>query len=183
MNTRRGKRRANATGRSQGEPRFVQLPYWVLESERARLLSGTAFKVLVYLLKRFNGSNNGRIAFGLRSGCFARNSATGEIEDRSLGLGKSAVGEALRELDAAGFIRCETPSSFGQKRLTREWRVTWLEAAGKLPTKDFVIAAVEPKNYFPVRQGGLCSGLQSGMAERIEPKLVKTSATVRQGGL
>jgi DNA-binding MarR family transcriptional regulator len=100
------KRRGHdAKGRTTGEPRFVQIPYWVLETAAARTLSGTAFKVLVYLLKRFNGVNNGKIGFGCYSGCFIREPGQRDLIDASIGFKHRTVSDALYELEHAGFIQ------------------------------------------------------------------------------
>lgn len=135
---RRGHGRGcDAAGRSEIPNRFVGMPYWVLESPAALRLSGNAFKVLVYLAKRFNGSNNGTLRFGVRTGCTARNRQTKQLEDVPIGLARSVQQRALKELLEAGFIREVTPSSFHQKRLVREWRITWLPTNGGLATNEF----------------------------------------------
>lgn len=118
----------------------MKIPYWVLETEAALSISPPAFKALVYLLKRFNGINNGRIAFGARSGCFLREPGNKVLVDRPFGLAPSTIGDALYELEKAGFIRCTRESSFDQKRLVREWRITWLNCGNELPTKEFATA-------------------------------------------
>jgi hypothetical protein len=130
-------RRANKTGRS-GDHRFVQLDYWILESPAFLALSPNAKVVLLFMLKRYNGSNNGKIGFGVRSGCFVPLRGTGELVDRPFGVSRSNVHRALKELLDAGFIRCAQPSTFDQKRHTREWRLTWLPCNGQPATKDFV---------------------------------------------
>ena len=88
-------KRHNAKGRTEGAPRFLQIPYWVLESPAAIALSPSAFKVLVYLLKRHNGVNNGKIGFGARSGCFVNEPGGRGLRDTPIGLGTSATGDAL----------------------------------------------------------------------------------------
>jgi hypothetical protein len=168
---KRAGRKVNKAGRSEGEARFVQIPYWVLETAAARSLSGTAFKVLIYVVKRFNGVNNGAIGFGSRSGCFVRKPGTGDLEDVPIGIGKSALAAALVELEAAGFLRCTKASTFDQKRTTKEWRVTWLAAHGKPATKDFATVPARVKKQKPVRQAGLCSELQSGQPDNVVVKL------------
>jgi hypothetical protein len=131
--------------RRAGSPsRFIQIPYWVLETESARNLTGTATKVLVYLLKRFDGTNNGKICFGVRSGCFCRTSGSRYLTDFPIGLSKSRIAVALKELELSGFIRCTKPASFDQKRLVREWRLTWLPCNEQPATADFC-APTQPK--------------------------------------
>ena len=130
-------RRTNKTGRSSGA-RFIQLEYWILECPAFLALSANAKIVLLFMLKRYDGNNNGKIGFGVRSGCFVPKQGTGELVDRPIGISRSNKHRALNELNAAGFIRCTQPATFDQKRLTREWRLTWLPCNGQLPTKDFV---------------------------------------------
>lgn len=146
-----GKRRSDKKGRSAGDPRFVQMPYWVMESEAFRRLSPRAITVLFFMVKRHNGINNGRIAFGIRSGCFIKKPGTNDLIDAAIGIGRTGIGEALAELQAAGFIACETESVFVRttafregERHTREWRLTWLPVGDVLPTKEFVT----PKSDF-----------------------------------
>lgn len=118
----------------------MQLDYYILQSPAARSLSGNAFKVLLYLMMRFNGVNNGSISFGSRSGCFTKG-PTGGYAEVDIGLSKSSITRALDELQEHGFLRCSQPSSFGQKRLTRNWRLTFLRdpngVDSMLPTKEF----------------------------------------------
>jgi len=158
---------------------FVQLPFWVLETPATRALSATAFKLLVYILKRYNGSNNGRIAFGARSGCFVRKQGTSEQEDCDIGIQHSAVAKALAELQDAGLIHCQKLSSFDQKRCVREWRLTWLPMDREPATKEFAgeigLNFATRKKQKPVRRSGLLRKLQSDQAD--EP----TSAN-RQNG-
>jgi hypothetical protein len=170
-----GKRRHDRTGRSTGEPRFVQIPYWVLETEAARRLSGTATKVLLYLIKRHNGMNNGQISFGERSGCFVRDTETRKPVDVCIGIKPRTVCDALYELEQAGFIFCTKESSFGQKRMTKDWRLTWLPCGNDLPTKEFATATgnfrrpKKPKKQKPERPRALDSKLQSARAPRAPP--------------
>jgi len=131
---RRGRRRANKTGRNEASP-YVQLPWYLLESEAFLNLSPAATKTLLYVVKRFHGANNGRIAFGARGGCYVKRHDG--ICELSFGLSKSRVALALKELESAGFICCTKPSSFGQKQLVKEWRLTWIPTASESATKDF----------------------------------------------
>jgi hypothetical protein len=164
------RRRANKTGRSESEPRFVQIPFWVLESEAARTISPTATKVLLFIVKRHNGTNNGTIGFGARSGCFLRPPGAKELEDAPIGLAPRTVSDALFELERAGFIRCTRQSTFDQKRTTREWRLTWLPCGSEPPTKEFATAKGDFKRkkltrkQKPERLRALSPQLQSGYA-------------------
>lgn len=146
---RRTGRRHDAKGRSEGDARFVQLPYWLLEAPATLALSGAAFKTLIYIAKRYNGSNNGKIGFGVRSGSLKR--ITGkEWKNTPFAVSRGRVNtgkikRALDELQAAGFIVCTQEGRFDQKRLVREWRLTWL-ASGTAnqhpPTMDYAVRNV-----------------------------------------
>src|SRR6185312_11483343 len=125
------------TGRSEVVPRFVQLEHWLLDHPAALDLSGDAFKVMVYMARRFNGYNNGKVGFGVRSGCVIKINGTASITKpifpivrrKPGGRGQpphSRMKRALDELEAAGFIVCTQPATFNQKRLSREWRLAWL---------------------------------------------------------
>jgi hypothetical protein len=154
-------RKTKKNGRSEGDPRFIQVPYWVLETPATRALSGTAFKLLVYIVKRFNGVNNGIIGFGVRSGCYVRKPGTGELIDLPIGIQPRTTANGLRELQEAGLIACTKASSFGQKKLQREWRVTWLGTPdGKMATKEFATIQPGTKKQKPVHQGALSPKLQ-----------------------
>jgi len=119
--------------------RFTNIPNYVLDSVAVRTLSPAAFKVLVYLVKRCYGAkDNGRIVFGARFGCRVRNPVVQHYEELSIGLSKSTIAKALAELELHGLIRCTKPSTFGQKRMAREWRLTWVKANDELPTQEFL---------------------------------------------
>ena len=156
MATRSG-RKVSRNGRSEGRPRFIQIEYWIMETPAFLALSSRATRALFFMLKRFNGTNNGKIAFGVRSGCFVRLPGLPQLDDRPV-LSKSEMCRALAELQAAGFIRCTQEATFDQKRLTREWRFTWLPCNGQAPTKEFVGAhKAQASEASPV--GGTLGGI------------------------
>ncbi len=126
----------NKTGRTVHGAQDVRIPHYVLHSPAFRALSPASAKTLLYILKLYNGLNNGHIAFGVRTGSFGRENS--KPVWLSFGLSKSAVAEALKELEERGFLVCTKLSSFGQKKLVKEWRITWLPGPGPtIPTKDF----------------------------------------------
>ena len=130
-------RRIDAKGRSKAAAPYLTLDCWILESPAFQELSLNAEHVLFAMLKRYYGSNNGKISFGCLSGCLTR--IDGRWVERPSKLSKTAQWRALSELQTQGFIECTQPSSFGQKRLVRDWRLTWLrdDRNGALPTKEF----------------------------------------------
>lgn len=133
---KRGRRHNNA-GRSEGEARHVRFDYWIMETDAWLALSSNTKVLLMVLAKRFNGRNNGTIAFGVRSGVFHPINGK-DLGEKPFGLSRFQIGRALAEAEAAGFIVCTLDASFGQKRVMREWRLAWLEADGKPATRDFV---------------------------------------------
>jgi hypothetical protein len=125
------------TGRSEGEGRFLQLPYWLMEAPAFHHLSPEGRTALLYLAKRFDGRNNGKIGFGVRSGGFVRNPGAPKLEDKPV-MSQTKMQAALYELQAFRLARITTPSSFGQKKRTREWELTWLPCEGKPAARDFM---------------------------------------------
>lgn len=120
--------------------RFTNLPNGLLDSVAVRSLSPTAFKVLVYLAKRCWGAKaNGTIVFGLRSGCLIKNMVSHRYEENEIGIKKSAIGNALDELERRGLIACTHSSSFKlDKKVAREWRLTWIKTEADPPTNEYL---------------------------------------------
>lgn len=134
--SRRG-RKQNQTGRSEGEARFLQLPFWLMESPAFHYLSPEGRTALLYLGKRYDGRNNGKIGFGVRSGGFVRNAGSPDLLDKPV-MSQTKMQAALYEMQAFRLARISTPSSFGQKKRTREWELTWLPCDGKAAARDFM---------------------------------------------
>jgi hypothetical protein len=111
--TNRKGRGVDARGRSKRGPPFVQIPKEMMETEAFRCLSGNAWKLLLYLLKPYNGHNNGllhlsyleaKAAIGMHSDTYRR--CVEELQDKRI----------LVEMRPGGF----------HQRLAAEWRVTFL---------------------------------------------------------
>lgn len=136
-------RKVNKAGRSEGEPRFLQLPFWMMESAAFLALTPAEICALLFLAKRYNGSNNGKIGFGVRSGCFVPKQGTAALEDKPIPLARSGIARALETLEAFGFAACTKPATFDQKRETREWRLTWLPTFGEAATREFMSLSVQ----------------------------------------
>jgi hypothetical protein len=123
--TARPRRKSNATGRNTGV-RFLKLEHWVLNSPAAMALSPAAFKLLIYVWYRYNGTNNGSIGFSVR-------------EAEPIGLSKDQAGRAFTELILAGFLKVGRESCFSLKTKTsRTWEITAERLGDKPPTKDFM---------------------------------------------
>jgi hypothetical protein len=97
------------------------------QTDAWRRLSGAAAKAWLEISLIENGGNNGRLALSCRA-----------IGERT-GLCKTAAADALRELVNAGFLECVKGSSFSQKKLAAEYRLTHVRCAvtGKAPTHDY----------------------------------------------
>jgi hypothetical protein len=127
MRRRRGKTLPN--GRNEMR-QFVMLEHWVLKTEAFRSLSVGARSLILELLLRFNGVNNGRIGLGEREAAIALNRS------------RPAVRGYFRELQQLGFIVCARAGGFNMKvptdRRASEWRLTWLPTETCPATKEFV---------------------------------------------
>jgi len=123
---KRGKR-ANSTGRSEGDPRHVRLHRYLLESIAYRALSPLGRACLVELYSLFNGSNNGDLHPGVRWMAMRLNVAP------------NTACKAFSEVQQHGFARPRELGAFTRKdRKATTWILTEFEFAGQLPTKDFM---------------------------------------------
>lgn len=123
--------KADRTGRSKGEGRYVSLRHWLLESAAWRDLSAGARAVYVMLSQRYAGpgSNNGQIPLSVR-----------EVVDE-LHVGKATAHGYFVELEEHGFIEVVIRGTFKRKdRRATEWRLTEhpCDLEGILPTKTFM---------------------------------------------
>jgi hypothetical protein len=109
--------------RSWGE-RKLAIEHWLLESGAYRGLSNQARCILVELMRRHDGGNNGRISFGGADGSY-------------VGLSRDVSERALTELEHARFIKPTTPA-VPHLRHPRKWHLAMYAADGKPATKDFM---------------------------------------------
>jgi len=125
-------RKVDATGRSAGFVRHVRLDHWIFDCAVYRRLKPGPRALLWELIRRFNGSNNGRIGMGVRAAGTA------------VGVDPGTVGGYFHKLEAEGFIVATRRGAFNMKaptdRIATEWRLTWLPSDGQAPTKDFMRA-------------------------------------------
>lgn len=123
--------KANRKGRSPAGPPFVQLHHYMLKSAAYRALKPGPRALLVEIAARFNGKNNGRIAFGVRD-------AVAHLNMTDLGT----VGAYFKVLEAHGFIRAAKRSGFNMKspetRTATEWTLTMFPVGTAPATKDFM---------------------------------------------
>lgn len=170
---------------------YMNTPYVLLRSAAARHLSPAAFKVLFYVRLRYDGFNNGQIGFGARSGCYVPVPNTPYLENLTIGLKPRTVSDALGELERAGFLVCTKPSSFGQKRLTKEWRLTFEGTKDvPIPSREYMRITgpcrkpKAPKKQKPERVATLQDHLQSAQAPSHDADTVPNGgyrATARSG--
>jgi hypothetical protein len=110
-----------------GGPHFIQLFHYVKRSVNYHGLSLVARALLTEIHDRYNGSNNGMIALGVREARY------------ELRVGHAAICRAMRELDDSGLAHPLTPGAWRGKHAT-EWRLTWrlCNKTGQLPKTSWV---------------------------------------------
>jgi len=113
------------TGRSKySDGQFIPLPYNMLQSDAWRDLNGNSARVFLELHMRFNGGNNGQIFIGMD-----------RIATR-LGISKSTVSKAFKELEEKGFIAKVKDGKWVRGQAT-EWRLTNKPFKNAPPTNDW----------------------------------------------
>lgn len=124
------------TGRSKTEGRFAIVPESLTRTAAWRGLSGTAVKAWVDISLVFNGTNNGSLGISSR-----------ELGAR-IGVHFTTAAAALLELENAGFLRLTKASSFSQKRLAAEYRLTHRrdDRNGEAATHDYKRPKVAANN-------------------------------------
>ena len=117
--------------RKKTGPRFVQLFYFMLESEAWKDLNAVERAIYVELTRRYNGTNNGRIGYSART-------AADELK-----ISKNTAARALRSLETHGFVVTEKRGAFHCKvRHASDYRLTIYESdivttyAERLATKE-----------------------------------------------
>jgi hypothetical protein len=118
----------NATGRSKGGGRFVQLHEYIERSYAWGRLSPLARCAWLAFGFAYTGSNNGNLIMPSRA-----------LADR-LGCGKSQAATAINELCRWGFLDLMRASDFGKKKRAAEYRLTHLpcDVTGETASKRFM---------------------------------------------
>jgi hypothetical protein len=101
-------------------PRFVMLPHMLPDSPEFAIASSGATRLLILLLRRYNGRNNGTIA------CSVRDAA------KWLHCSKSTASACFAELEQLGLIRAVCRGSFtiklGElKGVATTWSLTFVD--------------------------------------------------------
>lgn len=121
---------ADATGRSKLDDKHIRLYRRALDSAAYLALSSGARALLIELTKLYNGSNNGRIALGVR------------LAATLLGCGKTKIVALFDELIAKGFIKAAGKGTFNSKGgHASEWTLTDYPTIGQPatpPTRDYL---------------------------------------------
>ena len=110
----------------RGNGRFVALPFVVIDSDAFSSLKPPAVSILIALMKRFNGSNNGYIPLSCReAGDFAN-------------VSSNTAARAFKQLERVGLIKCVTLSNFDcRKKLAREWALTFQPVDRTIATNEW----------------------------------------------
>ena len=119
----------NRTGRSKNnEGRYVLLPHRVIDSPGYQATGPAARAVLIEVHRLFNGKNNGSLALSVRL-----------IAQRT-NVSKDTVARAINELVNCGLLRRVKASSFSQKKVAAEYRLTSLtcNVTHSMPTREYL---------------------------------------------
>jgi hypothetical protein len=113
----------------------LHLEHTLLNSAAYISLSNAGKCVLIELMRRFNGGNNGNISFGGADG-------------HHIGFSTDMTERALTDVEAARFI-VQTAPAIPRVGVPRKWRLTMYKADGKQATMDFLhIPKPTPENSF-----------------------------------
>ena len=115
--------------------RKLRLYYWLLNSAAFGRLKAGEKKLLIEMMRRYDGGNNGEIEFGIKSGA-------------SAGLSRTTTSRALSKLESLGFV-VVTATAEPQHERRRRWRLTMYPAGGRPATKEFMRWKSGLENSFP----------------------------------
>ena len=127
----------------RGNARYIMITHALSNSDAWKACKSVARDVYCGLLIRYNGSNNGYIAYSCRDAADYAN------------IGKNTAAQAFKKLEEVGLIKCITASNFDcRKKLAREWAVTYWSVDGQLPTNEWktykLKASPKKKRYGPL---------------------------------
>lgn len=134
--------RQDRRGRSRNpEGQYAILTYDLLRSVAWRALSGSAMKVLLELVTRFNGRNNGDLSLSL------------DQARETLDIGKATAHAAFAELIDKGLVRKHRTGSWIRGHATTYW-ITFLNNQKEIRTNDWRNWKSEGKPKKPRRDWG-----------------------------
>lgn len=112
----------NQKGRSKWDgEQHLRLPYGMLRHPNFLALSGSALKVLLFMVTKHNGFNNGKIALSY------------DDMAEALHIGKATALRACEDLEYYGFIRLKKAGHFYGRKAS-EWEITFVQSEGIQPT-------------------------------------------------
>lgn len=103
---------ANAKGRSDKEVSFIRLIHPIYDSDAFKNLKSSSRDVLLELIRRHNGLNNGYISLSCREVALKYK------------IGKGTVSKCFQQLQLHGFIEPIKVGAFTIRHAT-EWRLTF----------------------------------------------------------
>jgi hypothetical protein len=131
--------------------RYFQLHHYMLKSDAWRALSQAARVVYIQIGFRYNGGNNGKLAFSVRDAAVECN------------LDKGTASRAFKELVDRGFIEETRHGGISKKtRLASEWRLTAFKCdlTGAFKTCAFMHrGGSEYSSHTPQKRGPLPGAL------------------------
>jgi hypothetical protein len=137
--------------------RNLRLEHWLLVSAAYKGLTNQAKCLLIELMRRYDGGNNGGISFGGPNGAHA-------------GFSSDVTERALTELERAGFI-VQTAPAVPWLIHPRKWRLTMYRADGKPATKDFM------RNLKPGAAEKSCDGFNGADDSRQNVSTMRASVS------
>lgn len=132
--------RVNKKGRSIGGGRFVQIHHFMMQSAAWRSLKPNDRAVYLEVAAIYDGTNNGRLALGVRAAA------------ERVNINKDTAGKCFLRLLERGFIECAQPGGFSMKvRHAAEWRLAQYrcDRTGQLPSKAFLKWTPETAEHGP----------------------------------
>jgi hypothetical protein len=155
-------RRVDRKGRSKGGQPFLKLEKWIFQHPAFRALRPNARALLLELISRHNGRNNGAIGLGEREAAAAL-----QLTDRG------AVRRAFSELQERGFIVCTRRGGFNRKagpNRASEWRLTFEPTPdGQPATKEFARMNADAPEHFSRGRNSTPAGRESNPGAAICP--------------
>jgi hypothetical protein len=131
----------------ESNDRYLQLHHFMLKTEAWLALSAPARAVYIQIGFRYNGANNGKIAYSVRD-------AASECD-----INKDTASRAFKELVARGFIEERRHGALSKKtRIASEWRLTAYKCdlTGEFKTCAFMHrGGPEHSGYTPQKRGPL----------------------------
>lgn len=141
--------------------RYFQLHHYMLKTDAWKALSAAAVRVYIQIGSRYNGANNGRLAFSVRD-------AAGECN-----LDKGTASRSFKELIDRGFIEETRHGGLSKKTsIASEWRLTAFKCdlTGSLKTCAFMQRGGSEYSSHAPQKRGPPPGESRPLPVRINPR-------------